>query len=129
MRRLHPSTPARRRTALLACAFVTMVVFMALAKEPEPYKVVVTPKMGLSPLLVTVSVYVFQGDPAWTCPGVTIVWPNKTESKNQSDCDPEDPVFDTFTRTMYFGPGSNEIEVHLEQGKQHRVERRTVEVW
>lgn len=109
---------------------VTMAVFTLLAakREPEYLKVMVTPKLCLSPCEVTVRVSVLQGDPRWTCPRVLILWPDGTKSDVESDCDPADPDFTAFTRTTWLGPGVHEIQVLFMQGKASHIEWRTVEV-
>lgn len=101
----------------------------AQKNRPEPIRVQVTPRLGMSPLAVTVRVSIPDpGAEGWTCPEVTIRWPDGTESKAQPDCDPEDPTFDPFVRTRLFGVGNWEVEVRVKQGVNERVFRQTVQV-
>lgn len=120
----------RHRANLLTAALITMAVFIATAaKAPEcPVRVLVTPRLGISPLAVTVRVSIPAPTADWSCPEIRLSWPDGTESKSQSDCDPDDPSFDPFVRTRLFGPGNWEVVVHVKQGINERVFRQMVEV-
>ena len=119
----------RQRAAFLTAMLFTMAMFIIAASEPRPpVRVQVTPLVGLSPLAVTVRVSIPDPVEDWSCPLVTIEWPDTTVSKVQQDCDPEAPEFDPIVRTRLFGIGEWEVVVRLKQGTKERVYRQTVRV-
>lgn len=108
---------------------VTLAMFMIAASEPKPpVHVIVSPILGLAPLAVTVRVSIPEPSTDWSCPDVTIEWPDTTISRVQSDCDSEDPSFDPVVRTRLFGFGTWEVVVRVKQGTKERVVRQTVQV-
>ncbi len=120
----------RTRARILVAMLVTMAVLIATAdKAPDcPVRVRVSPVLGVGPMAVTVRVSIPAPTDAWSCPLVVIAWPDGTESKSQSDCDPDDPSFDPFVRTRMFGVGNWEVKVTVSQGINTRLFTQHVEV-
>jgi hypothetical protein len=106
---------------------VAAVVLIAAVKAPHPVRILVSPRVGVAPLLVQVRVSLPQPNEDWTCPEVEIEWPDE-RSKAKVDCDPEDPVFTPFIRSKWLVAGEWEVVVRVKQGINQRVDRQTIRV-
>jgi hypothetical protein len=94
--------------------------------------VTLSPRLGLSPLPVTVRAVIEQPSEQWYCPSVEITWTDETRSSRQSDCPAWDEIEEGFRWSEVFrkvlGEGLHVFEVRLKQGKKEEFYRLEIEV-
>ena len=94
--------------------------------------VTLSPRLGMSPLPITVRAAIEHPSEAWYCPSIEVTWTDGTRSSRQSDCDPWEEVeanyrwSETFHKVL--GGGAHTILVRLKQGKKEELYKLDIEV-
>jgi hypothetical protein len=94
--------------------------------------VTLSPRLGLSPLPVTIRAVIEQPSEQWYCPSIEITWTDGTRSSRESDCEPWEEIGPNYHWSESFhkvlGGGLHVFEVRLKQGKREEYYRLEIEV-